>query len=89
MARNPYVTQEFTEQTDWRDNAACLGMDVNLFDVKPGTPKADRAREICNDCPVRFQCLAWALTLDETDDHLMLGGLTEKERRRLRKEAAA
>ncbi len=87
--RNPYETPSYDDEPDWRDRAACLGKDVNMFDVKPNTPKADKAREICDSCPVRFQCLAWALTLDETDDHLMLGGLTEKERRRLRKEAAA
>ena len=89
MAEHAYVAQTFADEEDWRDRAACLGMDVNMFDVKPGTPKADRAREICNDCPVRNQCLAWALTLDSNEDHLMLGGLTEQERRRLRKRNAA
>jgi WhiB family redox-sensing transcriptional regulator len=89
MANNPYATQTYTDEPNWRESAACLDMDVNIFDVKPNTPKASKAREICDSCPVRFQCLQWTLTLDETEDHLMLGGLTEQERRKLRKEIAA
>jgi WhiB family redox-sensing transcriptional regulator len=89
MTQNAYAASSPAEKPHWRDMAACLGSPVNLFDAEPNTPKADRAKAICESCKVRLQCLEWALTLDERDDHLILGGLTEKERRKIRKEAAA
>ncbi|MEL6894179.1 MAG: WhiB family transcriptional regulator [Actinomycetota bacterium] len=43
----------------------------------------DKARKICRDCPVKMQCLDYAL--DERIDHGVWGGCSERERRRILK----
>jgi Transcription factor WhiB len=46
---------------DWQNNAACTGAD---FDFTPDyeTPAGlEAARTWCNPCPVRTECLAWAM----------------------------
>ncbi|RSS82202.1 hypothetical protein EF919_39755, partial [Streptomyces sp. WAC02707] len=43
--------------------------------------QAVRAKEVCMSCPVRRECLEWAL--DTEQPHGVLGGLTEEERREL------
>jgi WhiB family redox-sensing transcriptional regulator len=65
----------------WRDGAACLGADPDLFFPQRGE-SAERAREICARCPVRRACLDYALRNAIT--HGIWGGLAERERRVLR-----
>lgn len=59
----------------WQLDAACAGMDRELFfDSK--TP-VDTLRAICDECPVQSQCLAYA------EEHRLLGywgGTTEEDR---------
>jgi hypothetical protein len=55
------------ERTDWRDHAACSGLDTDLF-FPVSTSGASRtdieaARRICQCCPVMTPCLRWALDL--------------------------
>ena len=70
----------------WADHAACL----NHPDVGPdawymdGTSKIDRlytraARRVCDECPVRIECLTWAYT--NAEQYGMWGGFTGAERR--------
>ncbi|MFE5369207.1 WhiB family transcriptional regulator [Streptomyces mirabilis] len=61
------------------DQAACAGEDPETFwdDTLLGL-----ARSICRGCPVREQCLAWALDHGESEG--VWGGLSAKERRGLR-----
>lgn len=72
---------------DWRHEAACQGMGSDLFFpvAMPGTPMYDRevaeAKSVCADCPVRSDCLAWAL--DSGQDYGVWGGVDEVERRAL------
>ena len=67
---------------EWRDDAACRGLDTNVF--FPATDEeAAEAKAICATCPVREECLEFAL-LTRQDDGVW-GGLTETERRRLRR----
>ena len=40
------------------------------------------AKQICNRCPVRMQCLEYAMTAE--DEQGLWGGLTQFERRQLR-----
>lgn len=61
----------------WRSRAACSGADVDLF-FDPNTTA--EALSYCNRCPVREQCLEWALARGESDG--VLGGLTERQRAR-------
>jgi WhiB family redox-sensing transcriptional regulator len=68
---------------DWRTGASCPGVDPDLF-FPPGTAGArwaalEDVRRICNNCPVRQDCLDWAITAGVTDG--VWGGLTPLERR--------
>ena len=46
----------------WMDRAACKGKDVDLFfPQREEMDKLAAARKICIACPVREECLAYAL----------------------------
>lgn len=70
---------------DWRENAACRDADPELFfpvsDMGPGARQVAEAKAVCARCPVRAQCLDYAL--DAALDHGVFGGTTERERREL------
>ncbi len=71
--------------TDWRERAACRDADPELFfpisEVGPGARQVAAAKAVCARCPVRAQCLRYAL--DNGLDHGVFGGATEVERREL------
>lgn len=69
----------------WRDLAACLGMEVEIFFAERGADaktKNETAKEVCRSCRVRFDCLHAAM-LEPQPWFGVRGGLTAKERRRL------
>ncbi len=68
--------------TAWRDEAACRGLDTDVF-FPLTDEEAEEAKAICATCPVREECLEYAL-LTRQDDGVW-GGLTEAERRRIRR----
>lgn len=76
---------------NWQADAACRGVDSNLFfgpQHEPRDTKVRReaqAKDICRTCPVREACLAFALETNET--YGVWGGLNESERRRLAQRA--
>ena len=69
---------------DWRSAAACQATDPDLFFPVSGSGKSleqvERAKAICAACPVRQDCLAFALRIGQADG--IWGGLTEEERRK-------
>lgn len=68
---------------DWRDRAACRGVDPELFFPHRGENDAlAAAKAICAECRVRDDCLEEAMA----DRTLMgvWGGLSERQRRTLR-----
>ncbi|MFE5514498.1 WhiB family transcriptional regulator [Streptomyces sp. NPDC056529] len=71
--------------TDWQGRGLCREVDGDLFFPDAGgatkTPK-----QVCMACEVRVQCLEYALANNEQFG--VWGGLSERERWRLRKEAA-
>jgi WhiB family transcriptional regulator, redox-sensing transcriptional regulator len=69
----------------WRDRAACLGMDTNLF-FPEGGPAA-KARRVCAACPVRLECGEHARSAPEPWG--VWGGIPERERRRPRTRRSA
>ena len=73
--------------TNWRDDAACLNADPDLFfpigTTGPALDQIDQAKRICQACPVRKRCLAWALDLGAASG--VWGGTTEDERRAIRR----
>lgn len=73
---------------DWLEQAACRGVDVNVFypsdaDKNPSCYK--EARRLCAGCPVIAPCLADALATEPARSWRfgMRGGLTPKERNRI------
>jgi len=64
----------------WQTEASCRGVDSELF-FPPTEDEAGAAKAICDTCPVRVSCLAFALERNERFG--VWGGLTEKERARL------
>lgn len=75
-----------TWEWGWQWRAACRGEDASLF-FPPNhfEPKGERlvregrAKAICAICPVRTQCLEYAVRIREP--HGVWGGLNEGERR--------
>lgn len=69
----------------WHTRAACLGTDTELFfhpDGERGPARAAReakAKAMCAVCPVRVDCLRYALARQEP--HGVFGGLSEAERK--------
>ncbi|MGH8903069.1 MAG: WhiB family transcriptional regulator [Egibacteraceae bacterium] len=72
---------------DWRARAACRDLDTELFfpigTTGPAVDQANQAKAVCAGCPVTLQCLEWALAKHQNAG--IWGGLTEDERRRLRR----
>ncbi len=77
----------------WQDNAACRGENPDLFIGPDGellTERRDRerrAKAVCAGCPVRPECLSYALTRPER--HGVWGGLNVAEREAHRRADAA
>lgn len=63
----------------WRDGALCAS-DQPAWDVFFASDTT-AAKGICRGCPVRLDCLAAGLH----EQHGVWGGLSERQRRRLRK----
>lgn len=75
---------------DWRHSAACLDEDPELFfptgNTGPALLQIEEAKAVCLTCPVIEQCLKWALNNGE--DAGVWGGLSEDERRALKRRNA-
>jgi WhiB family transcriptional regulator, redox-sensing transcriptional regulator len=69
----------------WQDEANCLGVDPDLFFPERGASTRE-AKEVCRGCVVRLDCLEYALVNGEKFG--IWGGLSERERRRLRRQRA-
>ncbi|MFF9687893.1 WhiB family transcriptional regulator [Streptomyces sp. NPDC014623] len=75
---------------NWRTHAACREEDPDLFfpigSTGPALVQAEEAKAVCGACPVREQCLDWAL--ENSQDAGVWGGLDENERRALKRRRA-
>jgi WhiB family redox-sensing transcriptional regulator len=64
---------------DWRDRAACrAGQPDWMFPSEQDKAGIEFARRVCRPCPVRRECLRWAL--DNAEQHGIWGGATPDER---------
>lgn len=69
----------------WRDDAACLGMDPELFMAPRKAVPAVEGLRVCLQCPVRLNCLVEAVeTIDPSGDDGVWGGTTVRQRQRIR-----
>ena len=69
----------------WQDEANCLGVDPDLFFPERGASTRE-AKEVCRGCVVREECLEYALANGEKFG--IWGGMSERERRRIRRQRA-
>jgi len=79
-----------TSRHAWRERAACLDLDTDIFfpvgEGEASQAPIERAKAICAVCPVRAECLDFALRTRQESG--VWGGMTEDERRRHRRRAA-
>lgn len=75
---------------DWRHRAACREEDPELFfpigTTGPALMQVEDAKAVCRRCDVVESCLSWAL--DNGQDAGVWGGLSEDERRALKRRRA-
>ena len=82
---------QYVQELDggWRSQAACNNEDVDPELFFPGlgdnSVNAEKAISVCERCPVRRECLDYALTNNE--DIGIWGGKTEAERKKLKRSA--
>ena len=73
--------------TAWMDSALCKEIGPHPFDLRKGD-RITPARKVCRACPVRIECLDYALTeFDRETDVGVWGGTSVNERREMRKRA--
>ena len=72
----------------WQARAACRDLPNEVFFAGQGR-RPDDAKHICRPCPVRRQCLAFALATPEPIDYGVWGATTRKERQELRRQHVA
>ena len=73
---------EIEGELAWQVDALCAQTDPEAFFPEKGGSTRD-AKKVCGACPVRQECLDYAMANDERFG--IWGGLSERERRRLRK----
>lgn len=70
----------------WEEQARCRQVDGELFFPEHGNDTADEAKAVCRHCDVKQECLEYALGHDERFG--IWGGLTARERRKLKRRVA-
>ena len=73
------------QDTNWQQYANCLGVDPDLFFPERGASTRE-AKEVCRGCVVQGDCLEFALVNSEKFG--IWGGMSERERRRIRRQRA-
>lgn len=79
-------SKSIRQEVDWKSSAACRGNSA-LNDLLYPTSAADEEKALavapCRGCPVRSQCLEYALVVEER--HGIWGGVGAEERWKLQK----
>lgn len=66
---------------EWMDNGNCSRLNLDMFPSDAAQAKA--AKQVCNFCDVRVECLEHALIY--RIEHGVWGGTSERERMRIQK----
>jgi WhiB family redox-sensing transcriptional regulator len=72
-------------ELSWQERALCAQTDPEAFFPEKGGSTRE-AKRVCLSCDVRGECLEYALGHDERFG--IWGGLSERERRRLKRRSA-
>ncbi len=75
-----------SDELAWQDLANCRGADPDLFFPERGA-STRTAKSICRECSVQAECLEFAIVSSEKFG--IWGGLSERDRRKIRRERAA
>lgn len=67
----------------WVEQAVCASTDPEQFFPEKGNRNRE-AKQMCAQCPVRKDCLGYAL--DRNEQHGIWGGYSDRERRQLRRD---
>jgi WhiB family redox-sensing transcriptional regulator len=78
------LLEEESEEAGWQERALCAQTDPEAFFPEKGGSTRE-AKRVCGGCEVRAECLGYALEHDERFG--IWGGLSERERRRLKRQA--
>jgi WhiB family redox-sensing transcriptional regulator len=78
------IRPEGADDGGWQDRALCAHTDPEAFFPEKGGSTRE-AKRVCRSCEVRAKCLEYALERDERFG--VWGGLSERERRRLKRAA--
>jgi len=74
----------YSGEGKWQDRALCAQTDPEAFFPDKGGSTRE-AKRVCRSCDVRAECLEYALAHDEAFG--IWGGLSERERRRLKRQS--
>jgi WhiB family redox-sensing transcriptional regulator len=77
-------TDGLPPELTWQERALCAQTDPEAFFPEKGGSTRE-AKRVCMSCEVRAECLDYALAKDERFG--IWGGLSERERRRVKKQA--
>src|SRR6476619_4968695 len=85
MDGQPVVADLLGNAPEWQERALCSQTDPEAFFPEKGGSTRE-AKRICSRCDVKGECLEYALGHDERFG--IWGGLSERERRRLKRRVA-
>ncbi|GAA2523863.1 WhiB family transcriptional regulator [Pilimelia columellifera] len=85
MDGRPVVADLLGDAPEWQERALCSQTDPEAFFPEKGGSTRE-AKRICSRCDVRDDCLEYALGHDERFG--IWGGLSERERRKLKRRVA-
>ncbi|WP_432040953.1 WhiB family transcriptional regulator [Streptomyces chartreusis] len=91
IVRTSYApSADLAVNTNWRAQSACQDEDPELFfpigNTGPALLQIEEAKSVCRRCPVLETCGNWALESGEA--HGVWGGMSEDDRRRIKRRAA-
>ena len=82
--RSASIVEDDDNPLAWQTDALCAQTDPEAFFPEKGGSTRE-AKKVCLSCDVRSECLEYALGHDERFG--IWGGLSERERRKLKKRA--
>src|SRR5690349_1473865 len=85
MDGRPVVADLLGNAPEWQEHALCSQTNPEAFFPEKGGSTRE-AKRICSRCEVKSECLEYALSHDERFG--IWGGLSERERRKLKRRAA-
>ncbi|GIG57245.1 MULTISPECIES: WhiB family transcriptional regulator [Longispora] len=84
MEDQEVVADLLGDAPEWQEHALCAQTDPEAFFPEKGGSTRE-AKRICGRCEVKSDCLEYALSKDERFG--IWGGLSERERRKLKRQA--